>query len=155
MKKILMLLIMVMIFSLSSCTNKNTNPLVDEIVTVNVMATETVTIQSEELLVEGYRKITAEEARLMMEDNENFILLDVRSEEEFKENRIKGAVLIPYTEITERIETEFSDKNALILVYCRSGRRSAIAANELVLLGYTNVYDFGGIIEWPYEAVSG
>ncbi len=102
-----------------------------------------------------YRKITAEEAKTMMAEMQNFILLDVRTDVEYKENRIDGAILIPDTEMSTRAETELPDKNALILVYCRSGRRSQDAANELVKMGYTNVYDFGGIIDWPFETMSG
>jgi len=102
-----------------------------------------------------YRKISASEAREMMETTDNFILLDVRTEEEFEEIRLEGAVLIPDYEISERAEVELPDKNALILIYCRRGRRSEIAARELVEMGYTNVYDFGGINDWPYETVSG
>ena len=98
-----------------------------------------------------YRKISAEEAREIMESSENYILLDVRTEEEYREKRIGGAMLIPDYEITKRAETELPDKNALILVYCRSGKRSANAAMELVNMGYANVYDFGGILDWPYE----
>ena len=98
-----------------------------------------------------YRKISAEEAREIMESSENYILLDVRTEEEYREKRIGGAMLIPDYEITKRAEAELPDKNALILVYCRSGKRSANAAMELVNMGYANVYDFGGILDWPYE----
>jgi rhodanese-related sulfurtransferase len=79
----------------------------------------------------------------------------VRTEEEFIEQRIPGAKLIPDTEVTSRAASELSDKNALVLVYCRSGRRSADAAKELVAMGYSRVYDFGGIIDWPYETESG
>jgi len=102
-----------------------------------------------------YRRITAEDARRMMEEAEDFILLDVRTEEEYKQQRIDGAVLIPDYEIADRAEAELPDKSALILIYCRSGRRSADSARELIGMGYTNVYDFGGIIDWPYETVSG
>lgn len=101
-----------------------------------------------------YRKIPAEEARDMMRSVESHILLDVRTDEEYKENRIDGAILIPDYEISERAETELPDKNAVILIYCRSGRRSASAANVLVNMGYTGVYDFGGILDWPYEVIS-
>lgn len=107
--------------------------------------------QTEEPAEAVYRKITAEKARDMMQSEENYILLDVRTDEEYKENHIAGAVLIPDYEITERAEAELPDKNAVILIYCRSGRRSEIAANELVEMGYTGIYDFGGIIDWPYE----
>ena len=102
-----------------------------------------------------YQKITAEQAKAKMDEGKPFILLDVRTDEEFKEKRIEGAILIPDYEIKSRASTELPDKNALILIYCRSGRRSALAANELIEQGYTNVYDFGGIIDWPYDTVSG
>ena len=102
-----------------------------------------------------YRKITAEEAREIMESTENYILLDVRTEEEYKDKRIDGATLIPGSEIADRAESELSDKDAVIFVYCRSGVRSANAAKELVGMGYTCVYDIGGIIDWPYKTVSG
>lgn len=101
-----------------------------------------------------YRKITAEEAYDLMASSENYILLDVRTEEEYKEKRIEGAVLLPDYEITDNAQSELPDQDTLILVYCRSGRRSAIAANELIGMGYTNVYDFGGIIDWPYETIN-
>jgi len=97
--------------------------------------------------------ISAETAKKMM--SEDHILLDVRTEEEFAEAHIEGAVLMPYDEIAMRAEAELSDKEAVILVYCRSGRRSATAAETLAGLGYANVFDFGGIIDWPYETVSG
>lgn len=101
-----------------------------------------------------YRKISAAEAYEMMAIETEFIILDVRSIEEYHEKRLDGAVLIPDYEILDRAELELSDKNAFILVYCGSGRRSEKAATELVKLGYTNVYDFGGINDWPYEVVS-
>jgi len=100
-----------------------------------------------------YQRITAEQAKEKMDGGEPYILLDVRTEEEFKERRIDGAVLIPDGEMKTRAESELPDKGALILVYCRSGRRSANAAHELVEMGYANAYDFGGIIDWPYGTV--
>ena len=102
-----------------------------------------------------YQKITSDEAKQMMDDGEAFILLDVRTEEEFEANRIEGAVLIPNNEIIERAPTELPDKDARILIYCRSGRRSAQAAHDLINLGYTEIFDFGGIIDWPYETLDG
>ena len=98
-----------------------------------------------------YAKISAQHAKSMMDEGKSYILLDVRTDAEYKEIRIEGAILIPDTEIKDRAESELPDKDALILVYCRSGRRSASAANELVSMGYSNVYDFGGILDWPYE----
>ena len=103
----------------------------------------------------AYRKITMEEAKQMMEAAEPFILLDVRTEEEFKKQHIEGAHLIPLNALAERADAELPDKEAIILVYCQSGGRSANAAHALFEMGYTNVHDFGGIIDWPYETVSG
>ena len=101
-----------------------------------------------------YQKISAEQAKAKMDAGEPYVLLDVRTEEEFRGQRIEGAVLIPDYEIGDRAESELPDKSALILIYCRSGRRSANAANELIGMGYGNVYDFGGIIDWPYDTIS-
>lgn len=97
--------------------------------------------------------ITAEEAKKIMDSGENCVILDVREEEEYAQGHIDGAILIPYGEIEDRAEKELLDKNLTILVYCRSGRRSAIAAESLVRLGYTDVRDFGGILDWNYEVV--
>ena len=101
--------------------------------------------------VAEYRKISAQEAKIMLDENPDAILLDVRSEAEFKEQHIKGAILFPVAEIKGKAANKLPDKNALILIYCRSGIRSKDAANQLISIGYTNVYDFGGIIGWPYE----
>ena len=102
-----------------------------------------------------YRKITAEQAKAMMQDTDGWVLLDVRTQEEFEAQCIAGAILIPDDEIASRVADEIPDKDALILIYCRSGRRSANAAHEMADMGYTNVYDFGGIIDWPYDTAGG
>ena len=98
-----------------------------------------------------YEQITAEEAKKIMDSGEEHIVLDTREQDEFDEGHIPGAILIPYTEIENKAEEMLTDKDKLILVYCRSGRRSKIAAEALSKLGYTNVKEFGGIIDWPYE----
>lgn len=98
-----------------------------------------------------YKKITPTEAMEMMGDDA--IILDVRTKAEFDEGHIPNALLIPDTEITQKAEEVLPDKDQTILVYCRSGRRSALAAKELIQLGYTNVYDFGGILDWSGEVV--
>ena len=98
-----------------------------------------------------YVNITAEEAKQIMDTEEGYIILDVRTQEEYDEGHIPGAIVISHEEITEKAEEMLTDKNQLILVYCRSGRRSKIAAEALVELGYTNIKEFGGIIDWPYE----
>ena len=100
-----------------------------------------------------YEQITAEQAKTIMDTEKDYIIIDARTEEEFAEGHIENAILIPEYEIKDRAEKELPDKDQLILVYCRSGRRSKIASEELVKLGYTNVKEFGGIIDWPYETV--
>ena len=98
-----------------------------------------------------YEQITPEEAKKIMDSGEEHIVLDTREQAEFDSGHIPKAILIPYTEIENKAEEMLPDKDELILVYCRSGRRSKIAAESLAKLGYTNVKEFGGIIDWPYE----
>ena len=100
------------------------------------------------------QKISTEEAKTIMDGDKPFILVDVRTEDEYKMIRITGAVLIPVNEIASRAEKELPDRNAVLLLYCRSGVRSAGAALTLAGMGYTNVYDMGGIVSWPHETVS-
>lgn len=95
--------------------------------------------------------ITAEKAKQLMDTEENYIILDVRTQEEYDQGHIPGAILIPDNRIDADAEKVLTDKNQLILVYCRSGRRSKLAAERLVQLGYTNIKEFGGILDWPYE----
>ena len=109
---------------------------------------------SEIIQTSDYKKITPEEAKIIIDSTTPYILVDVRTESEYREGHIKGAALIPNTEIAKRAEKELPDKSALIIVYCRSGARSAAASNDLLDMGYTNVYDLGGIIDWPYETVT-
>ena len=97
--------------------------------------------------------ITSEEAKKMMDQEDSLIIVDVRTQEEYDAGYIEGAVLIPDFDIDTKAESLLPDKDATILVYCRSGRRSAIAAQKLVELGYQNIYDFGGIIDWNYDIV--
>ena len=101
----------------------------------------------------SYEQITPEQAKTIMDTESDFIIIDARTTEEFAQGHIANAILIPEYEIADRAEKELPHKDALILVYCRSGRRSKIASEELVKLGYTNVKEFGGIIDWPYEIV--
>ena len=98
-----------------------------------------------------YMNITAEEAKQIMDTGAGYIILDVRTPEEYNEGHIPGATLISHEEIADKAEKVLTDKDQLILVYCRSGRRSKIAAEALIELGYTNIKEFGGIIDWPYE----
>ena len=98
-----------------------------------------------------YVNITAEEAKQIMDSEEGYIILDVRTQEEYDQGHIPGAIVISHEEIEARAEEVLTDKDQLILVYCRSGRRSKLAAEALVELGYTNIKEFGGISDWPYE----
>ena len=98
-----------------------------------------------------YEQISGAEAKALMDSESGYIIIDARTQEEYDEGHIPGAIMIPEYEIADRAEKEIPDKDQLILVYCRSGRRSKIAAEELVKLGYTNVKEFGGIIDWEYE----
>jgi rhodanese-related sulfurtransferase len=98
-----------------------------------------------------YERINAEEAKAIMDRESGYIIIDARTQSEYDEGHIPGAILIPEYEIANKAGELLKDKNQLILVYCRSGRRSKIAAQALVDLGYTNVKEFGGIIDWKYE----
>ena len=99
----------------------------------------------------GYVNITAQEAKEIMDTQEDYIILDTRAQYEYDEGHIPGAIVIPHDEILDKAEAVLTDKDQLILVYCRSGRRSKLASEDLVKLGYTNIKEFGGIIDWPYE----
>ena len=101
-----------------------------------------------------YEQITADEAKAIMDSGEPYVLLDVRTQEEYDSGHIEGAILIPDYEIGAKAESVLTDKDELILVYCRSGRRSKNAASELAALGYTNVKEFGGITGWKYGTVT-
>ena len=124
---VLMLLILLSLFGLTACQDGGKNA--------------------------TYEQITPQQAKEIMDTEQEYIIIDARTEEEFAEGHIENAILIPEYEIKDRAEKELPDKDALILVYCRSGRRSKIASEELIKLGYTNVKEFGGIIDWPYEVV--
>ena len=108
--------------------------------------------QSEE---STYRQVNAEEAATMMEEESGYIILDVRTAQEYSEKHIPGAINIPNETIGTEDIPELPDKEQLILVYCRSGNRSKQASEKLVKLGYTNIVEFGGINDWTGETVSG
>ena len=103
----------------------------------------------------AYVTITAEEAKEIMDGEETYTILDVRTQEEYDQGHIgTETLLIPYDEIETQAEEALPEKEAQILVYCRTGRRSKIAAESLASMGYTNVKEFGGIEDWPYEIES-
>ena len=103
----------------------------------------------------GYRQINMDEAITMMEEESGYIILDVRTPEEFADKHIPGAINIPNETIGTEEIPELPDKDRLIMVYCRSGNRSKQASEKLATLGYTNIVEFGGINDWPGKTVSG
>ncbi len=102
---------------------------------------------------DSYEQISGADAYALMQSEKDYTIIDARTQEEFDQGHIKNAIMIPEYEIEEKAPSLLLDKDQLILVYCRSGRRSKIAAEALVKLGYTNVKEFGGIIDWEYETV--
>ncbi|MBR5340965.1 MAG: rhodanese-like domain-containing protein [Erysipelotrichaceae bacterium] len=106
--------------------------------------------KKEEEAVSSYIHISQEEAKRIMDEEDDIVILDVRTKEEYDGGHIKDAICIPNETIDEKVSETLKDKNQKILVYCRSGRRSVQAAEKLVALGYTKIYEFGGIIDWIY-----
>ena len=102
-----------------------------------------------------YRQISMEEAVTMMDEETGYIILDVRTAQEYGEKHIPGAINIANESIGTEDIPELPDKDQLILVYCRSGNRSKQASEKLVKLGYTNIVEIGGINSWPGETVAG
>ena len=100
-----------------------------------------------------FHEITAEAAKEMM-DGGGVTVLDVRTEEEYQAGHIPGSILLPNESIGDAPPDALPDKDAVLLVHCRTGVRSSQAADKLVKMGYRHVYDFGGIVDWPYETIS-
>lgn len=140
---ILFILAAVTIFLFGACAQKSDT---------GNSTTKPIAGQSTAATAVEYKKITPAEAKTLM-DAGSVIVLDVRTQSEFDQGHIKDAVLLPDYEIGAKAATVLPDKDAKILVYCRSGNRSASAAKELIKMGYTDVMDFGGIIDWPYDVV--
>ena len=145
MKKILCIISVLLCILLTACGNDSS------IGIIGGADGPTSIIVSEKGEKEMYQQITAADAKKIMDSGEEHIILDTREQDEFDEGHIPNAILIPYTEIENKAEEILPDKDAQILVYCRSGRRSKIASESLAQLGYTNIKEFGGIIDWPYE----
>ena len=112
--------------------------------------TNTEQTEATQVNIVTYYQIPQDEAKRIMDEESDYIIVDAREQSEYDEGHIKGAIVIPYTEIEQKAEEMLPDKEQLILVYCRSGRRSKIAAQSLANMGYTNVKEFGGIIDWQY-----
>lgn len=100
---------------------------------------------------QAYRQVSAEEAKALMEEQGDYVILDVRTKSEYDEGHIPGAVLLPHDQVKDEAEKMLPAKDQLILVYCRSGNRSKQASQALADLGYANVVEFGGINSWPYD----
>jgi len=100
-----------------------------------------------------YQTISPDNAYNELKEDKSIIILDVRTYEEYISGHILGSILLPLDEMNETVLSVVTNKNIKIFVYCRSGNRSKIAAKELIELGYTNVYDLGGIVNWPYDIV--
>lgn len=142
MKKILAILMLAVTLTACGMEEAADDSMILNETTETMETTET----TEDVLV-PYEQITAEDAKKLMDTESDYIIVDARTEEEFAEGHIPGAILIPEYEIADRAQSELPDKDQLILVYCRSGRRSKIASQALADLGYTNVKEFGGIID--------
>ncbi|RHF38395.1 rhodanese-like domain-containing protein [Collinsella intestinalis] len=99
----------------------------------------------------SYQQVDAETAKELMDTEDDYVILDARTQAEYDEGHIPDAILIPHDTVATAAEDALPDKDQLILVYCRSGNRSKQASQTLVDLGYTNVVEFGGINSWPYE----
>jgi rhodanese-related sulfurtransferase len=121
--------------AVAGCANTTDKPAASEAATVN--------------------KITAEEARARLDNETGIILVDVRTQDEYNVEHIPNAILLPVDNIVDDAETIIPDKEATYFVYCRSGNRSATASAQLVEMEYKNIYDLGGIKDWPYEKISG
>lgn len=102
---------------------------------------------------ENYKRISMDEAKALMEESEGYILLDVRTKEEYESGYIPGAINIPLSDINENVVSSLPDKSQMILVYCRSGNRSRQASDKLSRLGYTNIIEIGGINSWKGEII--
>ena len=146
MKKTIALFLVLLVF-LCSCTEKA------DIGIIGGADGPTAIVVSDIKENEMYKMISAQEAKEIMDSGVDHIILDVREQDEYEAGHIPDAILLPYTQIEQKVEDVILDKNALVLVYCRSGRRSKIASETLSALGYTNVKEIGGINDWPYEIV--
>lgn len=135
-------MLMVMILGISFVTFQQIAQADDEVVNATQVA--------------SFQKISPEYAKQLMDTEKNYIIIDVRTTEEYNEGHVKNAISLPNEEIvvdSEKVATILQNKDQMLLVYCRSGKRAAEASTKLVNMGYTNVYSFGGIIDWPYEIV--
>ena len=144
MKKLIILLSLVMVLTLSAC---NTNSGSSDVVAPE-SAPEAAEEDAEESAAGTYNQISMQQALQMMEEQKDYLIVDVRTAGEYAEGHIPGAVNVANETIAEEAETALPDKDQMLFVYCRSGNRSKVASQVLADLGYTNVYEFGGIKDW-------
>jgi rhodanese-related sulfurtransferase len=137
------------LFTLSACTSpaETASP-------TAAPTAETAAVATAEPASGVYRLISAADAKKIMDEEPDAVVLDVREQSEYDAGHIPGAVLLPLGSIEQLAASTLPDKDATILVYCRSGRRSKLGAETLLSLGYTNVLDIGGISSWPYDVVT-
>lgn len=160
-----MILISVLMLSLTGCgTDDPSSSRPDTSETLQTQAAQTQTSETQTLQSQdideaeekaAYHQISQEEAKRMMEADDGHVIVDVRRQDEYDSGHIPGAILIPNESIDTEMPSELPDKEQVILVYCRSGRRSKEASEKLADMGYTNIYEFGGIIDWTGETVTG
>ena len=143
------LLMLLTLLTLTGCDSKDKQEKVAE------QTPEQTTNTAENNNTESYHQISQEKAKVMMEADDGHVIVDVRTQDEFDEGHIPGAICIPNESIGDKQPSELPDLDQSILVYCRSGRRSKEASQKLTDIGYTNVYEFGGIIDWTGEVVKG
>ena len=136
MRRIVILLMAAFLFQLAGCSSKAKGPVMDG-----------------DGMVRSYSQISQEEAKQMMEKDDGHVVLDVRRQDEYDAGHIPGAILIPNESIGTEQPDELPDLDQVILIYCRSGNRSKQAAQKLFDMGYTNIYEFGGINDWTGEIV--
>lgn len=151
------------LFRLIGCSNRScfitANPYISTILGIVIGLLIAVTFASpaksdvDDTSKVEYKRITAVEAKGRIDSGDELIILDVRTQAEYNAEHIPNAILIPNETITDKMPELLPDLDAEILIYCRSGNRSAQAARKLIQIGYTNVYDFGGINNWPYDTV--
>jgi len=159
-KIILILAIMTATLTLAACAVSPATTTAGESATADIAISQAATTAAESAASAAesaastveYIKITASEAKALMDEG-NVIVLDVRSQDEYDDGHIAGAIRLEYGEFPEKLASVLPDKDAIILVYCRSGNRSKTASSLLIEAGYTQIMDFGGIIDWPYEVV--
>ncbi|MCQ4637162.1 rhodanese-like domain-containing protein [Anaerovorax odorimutans] len=144
MKKSLIVLVLTVCLLLAACGSGGTSMSGD--------SGNTEDMASSAANMDAYHKITAEQAKKMMDEG-GVTVVDVRTEQEYKSGHIPGSILVPNEEIGTEQPKELPDQDAVLLVHCRTGIRSKEASDKLVKMGYKNVYDFGGIVDWPYETV--